>query len=720
MELKLVGPSSREYHGHLVGSAEHGLALELVVRSIEDNAAAPSFIEVRGGRGVKVEASATPHALVGPSDAEASAEDGSGFVRSRLMRRGDTLFYPFVAKAESPDWAVYRRLDFEVRVSGTTTRYGCALIGRRAIRLAVAALLFSVLLFAVRLVPIAMRLAPTNANLVLALLLQGTPAAVVVGILVGAFKDALPRWRDGDLSVLGMERPLTMLLLAALATGASLVLPLFCWEIGNATQTNIKANWSSYESVEFPSSSWVSSALTGKPDLKAVTRLLPEYGKRYCVVACPAGTQLPADGCIPATEDACKTKRSGTWYEVYCRTPVWAYPGLVPFRNTAPITESKTSSQATRESRGIKLETDPTTCAPKQPAEAEANVEGTTLRLIWSESSPPSEALVKEYLGQPLATNSPSVALLPARHALKIRVDALESRRFKIVLSAAPADPEISLWLSQTSSSVTSVAHDYFVPVSPNTDKITLSIRDTTSSGNWNGTLSCSRTAMQSFGVRVLELNEMSARVYEQTSGGVDSRWHSPDDAPFVAMCYDASAGQPSSASLQVTRLGAQPGESKKGTAALKFPPGQAPGHLTVFVRDAQQGEVTCKRDESLPNQPPVWFENSHGEPKKVLNSSPALTSFWTAVDASKNVAPWFCSSHANEELREPPGTALMPGRVAEGNACCFSAGHLSLMSCQEAGWTCRPKRFEPSFGDWLKGKGCNPAAVKECVRVVQ
>lgn len=554
----------------------------------------------------------------------------------------------------------------------------------------------------------------------LALLLQGTPAAVVVGIVVGAFKDALPRWRDGDLSVLGMERPLTMLFLAAFATAAALVLPLLCWEIGNATQTNIKANWSSYESVEFPSSSWVSNALTRKPDLKAMTRLLPEYRKRYCVVACPARAPLPQDGCIPASDRTCNPDRSFTWYEVYCRTPIWAYPGLLPFRNTTPFTPLKTNGQATPDSRGIKLETDPTTCSPKQPAEAEANVDGTTLRLIWSESSPPSEVLVKEYLGQAVTTNTPSSPLSAARHALKIRVDALESQRFKILVSAAPTDPEISRWLNQTSSSVTGAAHDYFVPVSPNTDKITLSIRDSTSSSNWNGTLSCSRTAMQSFGVRVLELNEMSARVYEQTSGGVDSRWYSPDDAPFVAMCYDASAGPPSSASLQVTRLGTQPGESKKGTAALKFPPGQAPGHLTVFVKDAQQGEVTCKRDDSLPNQPAIWFENSHGEPKKVLNSSPALSSFWTAVDASKSVAPWFCSSHANEELREPPESALVASRTTEGNACCFSAGHLSLMSCQEAGWTCRPKRFEPSLGDWLKSKGCNPAAVKECVRVVQ
>ena len=113
MELKLVGPSPREYHGHVVGSAEHGLALELVVRSIEDNAAAPSFIEVRGGRGVQVEASPTPHELIGAPDAEPA--EGPPFVRSRLMRRGETLFYPFVAKPESPDWAVYRRLEFDVR-----------------------------------------------------------------------------------------------------------------------------------------------------------------------------------------------------------------------------------------------------------------------------------------------------------------------------------------------------------------------------------------------------------------------------------------------------------------------------------------------------------------------------------------------------------------------------------------------------------------------------
>lgn len=160
MELQLVGSSSREYRGHVAGSAEHGLALELVVRSIEEKAAAPSFIEVRGGRGVRVEASPTPHELAGAPDVESPIEDGPEFVRSRLMRRGDTLFYPFVAKADSPDWAIYRRLEFEVRVNGTTTRYRCALIGRRAVRLAVAALLISVLLFAVRLVPIAMRLAP--------------------------------------------------------------------------------------------------------------------------------------------------------------------------------------------------------------------------------------------------------------------------------------------------------------------------------------------------------------------------------------------------------------------------------------------------------------------------------------------------------------------------------------------------------------------------------
>jgi hypothetical protein len=725
MELKLMGAREREYRGHVLGARGHKLAFELVVHSIAEGERPPSFVDVQGGERVRIES--FPSAHEGSPLVEAREPDGEvpeGFLRVRLMRRGDVLFYPFLAVPEAPDWAFWRQLEFLVRANASSRTYSSALIGRRAILLAMTALLVSGVLFALRLVPIAMRLAPTNSNLLLALLLQGAPAAVVGGILFGALKDSVSRLREGELSVLGMQRPRTMLGIAGIVTATSFILPLYCWEIVNRTRSTIKANWSTFESVDFPSSSWVSTAFAPRPDASAMPRLFADYATRYCGVACPPGREVLDAACrIPASEKACTAERAGASYELFCRTPLWNYgEKLVPKEHTS------------EDAAGAIIHTDPDTCAPLQPAEAEATIEQTDLQLLWSETDAPVKARVQEYVGKaPVPTSSAqakSSKAVPDKRAkpraMKIHVAAIEpNSSSQIRITATPRDPELTRWLRQTSTLVTTQAHDYFVPVSPDTDGITLTLRDENSSAPSSGILRCTRTAKQTFGVRVVFPIGMEVRAYEQTSGGVDSRWHSPDDAAFIAMCYEKSAAPPSSGSLQITRLAVPVNETSEGTATLKFPLDQAPTHLTVFVKDVQQGEASCEHlgppNSAAPSQPWVWFENKRRDSETSLNSKPSLRSLWNAVDATKKSVPWFCSSRDGEELkpRDPQhGAAAV---VAPGaGACCFSAGHMSLMNCQEPGWSCRPKRFESALDDWLKGKGCNGAAVKECVRAAE
>ena len=730
MDLDLVSKDSPTAAGRIFAASDQILTFDLVVRALLDGEQPPPALTVRAGKDSAILSEIPSAAPVLPGDV----------VRAHLMHADKLAFYRFTARLPASASHLRHTVLIEVDVNGATDEHSVVVTSRSSVLAAMVVLLVAVLLFGYRLLPTAMKLAPTNWNLVLGLVLKGAPAAVIAGLAVGAFKDSISNLNGGELSVLGMRRPETMLVASVVIACLAGFLPQFCWEFHNRTPAKLKANWSVFESADFASADWVSGASWSSLGEADVSGLLGDYQTRYCAIVCPSGGGPGAalGTCAPATETnaQCAPPRSRNSYEIFCRSQVWSYgsaleeplnaaPGIAP----EPAAAASAATAVSAKKSDLVVSRAKADCTPAEPVEATAACADTKLRLIWSETDPPSESHVYAYLGVPAPADNKALqaqvlavsSSATAERALPILVDALApadvAMNGRLEIRATPlADTSPAHWLRWTSTAVTTQAHTFFVPRASDEVAVHLTFMDARNKSEESPTLDCTRTGSQPWAIRVMFPNGLTVHGYEQSSGGVFSRWRSAGRSPFVAACYDSSLkGAPSSAIVNVER--APDGSS------LLFGRDQAPAVLSVSVENAHQGDITCQDSgKHVAPDAGIRFEPRSKQPSnKGLTSSGEVTAAWTG--APKGATPWVCTTGQDEKetgisVEGDLAAPSAPARVAA--ACCFSAGQLASMSCAEPGWVCKPASFRKSMSDWLQNNGCVAANALECFRAVK
>lgn len=742
MELELVCKQSRsDDRDDIVARPGQKLVFDLVVVATLEGETLPDSVEVFT-KDHDVELREIPRGAGAAAGADVVTASGRKTARAWLMRADSKVFYRYFAIVPRR-WQYSYTLKLGYRTAGLPEEVDTVTVTPRISVWAVAVLLvLAVAWFGARLVPVALKLAPTNWNVVLGLLLQGAPAALLASLVLGALKSSFAGIRQGEISVLGMRRPTTLFIAGGAIAAVALFLPRFCWRIHNRTPTKIAANWSMFESVDFAAESWVSvtrlRALT-EPDLAG---LVSDYAERYCAVDCAAQSTGHAKGpvdtteCVPVDAGACGAGEHENAFEIRCRRLVWTFDekgsdGATPLElkdlSHAELVP-KAKSQAL-----VSVKKD--TCDPEASVEATTTLDATDVRLIWSEDEPPTAALLRDYVG---GGGAP-------RQALQLQIDGVTREHDRIQLRTSPlsSDTAVNTWLRYTSTTVTATPHAFVVPLPADVGKLELSLVDRRDEGHVPRSLICTRTTSLPWVVRVWFPKGLDVERYEHVSGGVLSYFTNPGTGPdglsFVAACYDGSASSPPSDGR--LRLRSAPAIG----AEVGFGAGSGPTTLSVSVKDDLLGTSVCEQGLLPDGSAPKPIDGAAGAPPLVAvtyksakadTEAPTSSGVATSWTGPKGSEPWYCRSDkappagANRPTPPPrPKLLVPPPAMAAGMGaapvaqmappCCFSAGQRARLSCAEPGWECHRKPFVSTEAEWLKQNGCLPSLTMECVRSI-